>query len=438
MNSSRRDEVRARNRSAINPTRPKNDTLKAQGANDDKPGLATRRTAHRLLGAIIETNTSFDALTDEHHGHPHYLSLDGRDRALLRAILMVALRYRADIADVLSSLIEKPLPAGATALQTVLHVALAQILFLDVPDHSAVDLAVESANADPRLKRFAPLVNAVTRRTVRSKEKILAKISQTPPRSSGWFSNRLIEIYGDEKAAQIEAAHRLEAPLDFTVRNPREADEWAQAIGATVLPIGSLRRGASDIDIPLIPGFEEGAWWVQDAAASIPAKLFNDLTGKRALDLCAAPGGKTAQLAALGASVTALDMSANRLKRLNSNLERLKLSSCVTTIVASLFDYAPDTLFDAVLLDAPCSSTGTVRRHPDVPWTKTPDDIKKLADLQARMLDKAAEFVSIGGQLVFSNCSLDPSEGEDVALAFKAKNANFELVAMESSALPRS
>ena len=429
---SRRDQVRARNRAGIAKTQssaPRND-----GA--DKPGLDTRRTAHRLLGAIIDTRTSFDALTDDNHGNPHYLALDVRDRALLRAILMVALRYRAELTDVLDSFIDKPLPSGATALQNVLHVALAQIIFLDVPDHSAVDLAVESANRDPRLKRFASLINAVTRRAVRQKDKVIADLKEKAPRSSPWFTDRMIEIYGADKAAAIEAAHRLEAPLDLTVKNADELEKWAAATEAQALPIGTLRRTSAGADIPLLDGFNDGAWWVQDAAASIPAKLFGDLMGRNALDLCAAPGGKTAQLLSMGAHVTALDMSANRLKRLDENLRRLGLGENCTLIATSLFDYSPDRKFDAVLLDAPCSSTGTVRRHPDVPWTKTAEDVAKLADLQARMLEKAASFVAPGGMLIFSNCSLDPLEGEDVARAFDANHSEMELVPILPNQLP--
>lgn len=429
---SRRDQVRARNRAAIAKTR--SDGKRSEDAS--KPGLDTRRTAHRLLGAIIDTRTSLDALTDDHHGNPHYLALDVRDRALLRAILMVALRYRAELSDVLESFIDKPLPAGATALQNVLHVALAQILFLDVPDHSAVDLAVESANRDPRLKRFASLVNAVTRRAVRQKEKVLAKLEGKAPRSSSWFTDRMVEIYGPEKAEAIEAAHRLEAPLDLTLKNAEEAENWASKIDASVLPIGSLRRGSAGADIPQLAGFSEGAWWVQDAAASIPAKLFGDLNGLHALDLCAAPGGKTAQLLAKGAHVTALDMSANRLKRLEENLQRLGLADHCTMVATSLFDFQPTQQFDAVLLDAPCSSTGTVRRHPDIPWTKTFDDVEKLADLQSRMLEKAASFVAPGGLLIFSNCSLDPIEGEDVARAFKANHPDMESIPALPDQLP--
>lgn len=429
---SRRDQVRARNRATI----AKNQSSGSKDDGGHKPGLATRRTAHRLLGAIIDTCTSFDALTDDNHGNPHYLALDVRDRALLRAILMVALRYRAELSDVLESFIDKPLPSGATALQNVLHVALAQILFLDVPDHSAVDLAVESANRDPRLKRFASLVNAVTRRAVRQKEKVIAELKDKPPRSSPWFTDRMIEIYGADKAAAIEAAHRLEAPLDLTVKNDQELDKWAASVEAEILPIGSLRRASAGADIPLLEGFNEGAWWVQDVAASIPAKLFGDLKGRTALDLCAAPGGKTAQLLARGARVTALDMSANRLKRLDENLRRLGLSENCTTEATSLFDFSPAQKFDAVLLDAPCSSTGTVRRHPDIPWTKTPEDVAKLADLQARMLEKAADFVAPGGTLVFSNCSLDPLEGEEVARIFESNHPEMELVPVSPNQVP--
>lgn len=432
--TSKRSEVQARNRAALNKANPKRHHSNGQGGRDDdasKPGLNVRRTVLRLLNAIVDTRTSFDALTDDHHGHPNYLALEARDRALLRAILMVALRRRADLDAVIADYVEKPLPAGATALTNLLHIALAQIFFLDVPDHSAVDLAVECANRDPRLKRFASLINAVTRRAVRQKEKTLAKIESSAPCSSPWFTARMVDVYGQALAEKIEQAHRLPAPLDFTVKDDADAEKWASLLEGELLPTGSIRRASDNANVVSLPGFDDGAWWVQDAAAAVPAKMFGDLSGKRALDLCAAPGGKTAQLAAGGAQVTALDMSANRLKRLNQNLTRLGLAERCTTVTTSLFEFEFDEKFDVVLLDAPCSSTGTVRRHPDVPWTKTPEDVAKLAELQARMLDKAADFVAPGGLLVFSNCSLDPLEGEDVAQAFSEGNAAFQVVRAE-------
>ncbi|WP_306120321.1 MULTISPECIES: RsmB/NOP family class I SAM-dependent RNA methyltransferase [unclassified Roseitalea] len=400
----------------------------------DKPGLPARLAAHRLLSAIVDACTPMDALTDDAHGHPHYLALDARDRSLVRAILMAALRHRGDIDRIVARFTDRPLPEAAKGLRAILHVAFAQILFLDVPSHSAADLAVDAARADPRSRRFSPLVNALARRAASEREGLLAEIAREPARAPAWFAARLEAVYGRQAALAIEACHRLEAPIDLTLadESARNLAYWAQRLDALVLPTGSLRL-RQKADIAGLPGFAEGAFWVQDAAAALPVRLFGQIEGGRALDLCAAPGGKTAQLAARGAHVTALDISTNRLKRLAANLERVGLEATCET--ANLFDYAPDAPFDLVLLDAPCSSTGTVRRHPDVPWTKSDADIVKLAGLQARMLDRAAEFVAPGGMLVFSNCSLDPREGEDVASGFVAGNREFSLVPIDPAAI---
>ncbi|MCR9123590.1 MAG: methyltransferase domain-containing protein [Phyllobacteriaceae bacterium] len=413
---------------------------KARPASHDaaqRPGLAARLAGQRLLSAIVDSRTPMDALTDDAHGHPHYLALDARDRSLVRAMLMAALRNRGDLEALIDRFTERPLPAGANSLRAIVHIALAQILFLDVPDHSAVDLAVEAARSDPRNRRFAGLVNALCRRAVRDRDAILGLIAQSPVRAPAWFTERLTAIYGAETAAAIDACHRRPAPVDLTLadENPQNFARWAETLDAIALPTGSLRLTTPGA-ITALPGYEDGAWWVQDAAAAIPARLFGDVAGRQVLDLCAAPGGKTAQLAAAGARVTALDQSANRLKRLSSNLDRLGLADRCETVATSLFDFEADAPFDAVLLDAPCSSTGTVRRHPDVPWTKTPEDIAKLAALQARMLDRAAEFVAPGGTLVFSNCSLDPSEGEDVARAFSSNHADFTPLPVTGDEVP--
>ncbi|WP_245419667.1 RsmB/NOP family class I SAM-dependent RNA methyltransferase [Phyllobacterium salinisoli] len=378
----------------------------------DRPGLAARQCAARLLGAVIEKKTSLDGLTDNQHGHPYYMALDDRDRSLVRAILGAALRNRGTIEGLLAQLLDRPLPENAVALKTLLHIAAAQILYLDIPDHSAVDLAVTAANDDPRNRRYAGLVNAILRRLSRDKD----KLSISAPNAPAWFAESLVNAYGAEKAAAILAIQSVEPPVDLTVKS--DSQGWAGRLGGIVLPNGTVRLARIEgtrIEGALtdLPGFAEGDWWVQDAAASLPARLFGDLTGKRVADLCAAPGGKTAQLALAGADVTAIEISANRLARLRTNLERLKLSA--HTVEANLMQYQPEELFDAVLLDAPCSSTGTVRRHPDVPWTKSPEDIAKLAALQADFLARAVEMVKPGGIIVFSNCSLDPSEGEAVA-----------------------
>jgi 16S rRNA (cytosine967-C5)-methyltransferase len=381
-------------------------------------GLAARKAAARLLAAVIDARTPLDGLTDHESGHPQYKALDLRDRGLVRAILVTALRYRMTISGLLARRLEKPLPPNATALSHILHAAAAQILFLDIPDSAAVDLAVTHAKSDPRTQRFSGLVNGVLRTLARAKESELPAALAATNEAPKWVSDRLISAYGADKTRQILAAHRVEAPVDFTIK--ADPEHWAEKLGGIVLPTGTIRVEKLSASVTELPGFEDGAWWVQDAAASFPARLFGDVKGLRVADLCAAPGGKTAQLILAGAKVTAVDTSKNRLARLTQNLERLGLAAEI--VQADLLKYQPAQLFDAVLLDAPCSSTGTVRRHPDVPWTKTMADVEKLADLQARLLARAVTLVKPGGRVVFSNCSLDPLEGEDLYRAFLAGN----------------
>jgi 16S rRNA (cytosine967-C5)-methyltransferase len=387
------------------------------------PGLAARKAAARLLAAVIDAHTPLDGLTDNEHGHPQYRALDARDRALVRAILATALRHRVTISTLLARRLEKPLPPNATALGHILHVAAAQILFLDVPDSAAVDLAVSHARDDPRTARFAKLVNAVLRALARAKDAELAPTLAETRDAPGWFAGRLAGAYGKAEAAGILAMHRLEAPVDFSVK--ADAEAWAEKLGGMVLPTGSVRVEKLAGSVMDLPGFAEGAWWVQDAAAALPARLMGDVRGLRVADLCAAPGGKTAQLALAGARITAIDSSKSRLARLKQNLDRLGFAADI--VQADLLAFTPEQPFDAVLLDAPCSSTGTVRRHPDVPWTKTPADIAKLADLQKRLLARAATLVKPGGKIVFSNCSLDPEEGEQLVEAFLAETPDVAL-----------
>ncbi|EKF41920.1 hypothetical protein NA8A_12645 [Nitratireductor indicus C115] len=398
----------------------------------EKPGLAARRVAAKLLAAVVDAKASLDGLTDPAHGQPNFRALEPRDRALVRAILMSALRHRATVEALLAKRLERPLPANARALSHTLHVAAAQILFLDVPDSAAVDLAVAQAKSDPRLSRFAGLVNGVLRNLIRVKARALpAALAQTRE-APDWFAERLEAAYGAEKTAAILAMHRLEPPVDFTVKN--DPERWAEAFGGFVLPTGSVRVSKLEHSVDQLPGFAEGEWWVQDMAASLPARLFGDVKGKRVADLCAAPGGKTAQLAHAGALVTAADLSASRLRRLRQNLDRLGLSAEV--VETDIRKFEPDQPFDAVLLDAPCSSTGTVRRHPDVPWTKSPEDIDKLAALQRSLLDHAVKLVKPGGCIVFSNCSLDPAEGEAMLSGFLAQTPEVMLDPVGSDEIP--
>ncbi|MCY0092797.1 MFS transporter [Hoeflea sp. J2-29] len=382
---------------------------------DLKPGLAARQAAARLLSAVTESQASLDGLLDPSGGNPAFTGLGDQDRLLVRAILLSALRHLRVIDAFIDRLVDNPLPDGARALRQVLRVAAAQILYLDVPDRAAVDLAVSQADGDPRNRRFAGLVNALLRRMTREKDQLLPEISSVTPDFPDWFEDRLTQYYaGDAKA--ILAILSEPPAIDLTVKS--DAAGWAERLGGLVLPTGSVRIGRPEGPVSGLPGYDEGAWWVQDAAASLPVQMFSKLEGLEIVDLCAAPGGKTAQLALSGARVTACDQSANRLERLRGNLERLGLD--VTTQLTRAQDLIAPDGFDGVLLDAPCSSTGTVRRHPDIPYTKSPDDITRLARVQRDLLDHSAGLVRRGGELVFSNCSLDPEEGEAMVAGFLA------------------
>jgi len=383
----------------------------------DKPGFQPRAAAVKILAAVVDQKTSLDGMLDDDHGNPAYRALTPADRALVKAIMNSCLRHLTWIDAIFDGFLDKPLPDGARNLRHILSVAAAQILFLDVPDHSAVDIAVEQARLDPRSSRFANLVNALLRRLGREKDDVLAAIRAKVPVFPEWFQARLEKIYGKAVADAIGQVCLTPAPVDLTVKH--DPNRWADELVGAVLPTGTVRLDAFNGSVTALSGFEEGAWWVQDAAASIPARLMGDLKGKRVADLCAAPGGKTAQLILGGGNVTAVEQSANRMKRLKGNLARLGYEADFQH--ARLEEFKPAELFDAVLLDAPCSSTGTIRRHPDVYWTKDMADVEKLASVQARLLRSAFGLVKPGGILVFSNCSLDPLEGEDLVAAFLAE-----------------
>ena len=386
----------------------------------DKPGLSSRQAASKLLSAIIDKKTSMDGLLDLKGGNPAYLDLTDQDRLLVKAILLSTLRNYQIIEKFLDHLLEKPLPSGAVSLRHILRIGAAQILYLDVPDHSAVDLAVEQANIDPRNRRFANLVNAILRRMAREKDKMLPKLGEKTAMLPDWYAKKLSKSYGFNRARGMMALMSKPAPVDITVKS--DADAWAEKLSGTKLTDWSIRLDKLEGPLQSLQGFDDGDWWVQDVAASLPARLFGDLNGKRVIDLCAAPGGKTAQLILAGADVTALDRSKSRLNRLNENLERLKLSA--HTEISRMEKYETEDLFDMALLDAPCSSTGTIRRHPDVVWTKDADDIAYLSGVQKGLLEHAITLVKPGGLIVFSNCSLEPDEGEEMVTQFVADNSD--------------
>jgi len=376
------------------------------------PGLASRRVAADLLDVVLRRKIALDEQLSGKTAHPEMARLPERDRALARRLAASVLRRLGSLRHVLRGFLERGFPADAPRAETILLLGAAQILWLEVPDHAAVDLSVRLAQADRRAARYAGLINAVLRRITQSKTTPADELLDTPD----WLMTRWIKHYGREVARAIAAANRNEPGLDVTVKT--DPQFWADRLHGRVLPTGSVRTLAQGA-VTSLPGFDEGAWWVQDAAAALPARLLGDLSGRSVADLCAAPGGKTAQLALAAAAVTAVDRSEQRLKRLHDNFARLSLDAQI--VAADVLEWQSPP-FDAVLLDAPCSSTGTIRRHPDIPWIKSEADIAALASLQSRLLDRAVELTKPGGTLIYCVCSLEPEEGEQQIEALLARD----------------
>ena len=372
----------------------------------DAPGLAARRIAAEILERVLRRHRPLDHELEERAAQPDFAALPLRDRALVRALVATVLRRLGTLRHLLSRWVK--LPARAPRLETALLVGAAQILWLDVADHAAVDLAVRLVQADRRSARYAGMANAVLRRFAREGAQLLANIDTTALDTPQWLMARWENNYGAKTARAIAIANAHEPALDLTMSS--DPEHWASVLGGRVLPTGSVRAVVHG-PISQLPGYAEGAWWVQDAAAALPAKLLGDVRGLAVADLCAAPGGKTAQLAAAGARVFAVDHAPQRLERLRRNLARLHLSA--ETIAADAMQWEAEP-FDVVLLDAPCSSTGTIRRHPDIPWLKRPTDIAALAALQRRLAVRAAQLTKPGGILVYCSCSLEPEEGIEI------------------------
>jgi 16S rRNA (cytosine967-C5)-methyltransferase len=391
-------------------------------ARDMQVGLPARRAAVELLTAVLQKHQALDDILGRSLDRGVMFDLPPRDRALTRTIVAASLRRKGQLDRVLSAFLERGMPEKSGTLYPILLSAAAQLIFLKTPPHAAIDLAVTLVQYDPRAKRYDKLANAVLRRVASKGEAIAASLDAGRVNTPDWLWSRWAANWGEARARAIAKAHLVEPPLDLTVKS--EPALWAERLAGRVLPNGSVRvlpKGR----IESLLGYDDGAWWVQDVAASLPAHLLGDVDGKRVADLCAAPGGKTAQLAHRGASVVAVDNSKARLKLLAENLKRLHLDT--ELVEADAATWQPGAKFDAVLLDAPCSSTGTIRRHPDIPYVKSPKDIETLAALQVRLLDNAARLVKSDGQLVYSTCSLEPEEGEAQIAAFLTRNGVFRL-----------
>jgi 16S rRNA (cytosine967-C5)-methyltransferase len=410
--------MKARHRALV--TRP-------QRPADDVPGFTARRMAADVLDGVLRRRRALDDEFEAAAARPAYSGLAERDRALVRALTATALRRLGTLRHLISLYLDSGPPPQAPRVETALLVGMAQILFLDVPDHAAVDLSVRLAQADRQAGRYAGLVNAVLRRVAREGAERLAALDPAVLDTPSWLMARWINNYGAATAGAIAGAHGHEPALDFTVKG--EPETWAARLDGRVLPTGSVRTVAHGA-VTSLPGFAEGAWWIQDAAAALPVRLLGNVTGLRVADPCAAPGGKAAQLAAAGARLTAVDRSPARLERLRGNLARLSLEA--ELVCADIEGWTAEP-FDAVLLDAPCSSTGTIRRHPDVPWLKQPSDIAALAALQRRLIARAATLTRPGGVLVYCTCSLEPEEGEQAIDEFLARESGWRRVPIAPS-----
>lgn len=380
-------------------------------------GLPPRAAALRLLHAVLGRRAPLDQAIENDAA---FRALEPRDRAFAGRLVATVLRRLGEIDAALAACLDKPLPRNAETVRNALRLGAAQLLFLETPGHAAVATSV--ALIPGRFGRLKGLTNAVLRRLSREGDSLRARQDAGRLNTPDWLWRRWSEFYGEDTCRKIALAHLVPPPLDLSVRDSPEA--WAERLGGRVLPTGTVRLEEA-AGIADLPGYDEGAWWVQDAAAALPVRMLGDVAGRTVVDLCAAPGGKTAQLAAAGATVIAVDRSAARVARLKENLARLALD--IEPVVADAGQWTPPAPAEIVLLDAPCSSTGTIRRHPDIPYGKTADDIARLAETQNRLLAAAATMVAPGGRLLYCVCSLEAEEGPRQVERFLAAQSAFRL-----------
>jgi 16S rRNA (cytosine967-C5)-methyltransferase len=382
------------------------------------PGLAARQAAIGALSAVLRRHLPLDgALSDILSANP----LPARDAGFARAIASQTLRHFGQLNALIAGYAPKPpAPHRAGAALEILLAGACELLFLNVPSHAAVDGANRLAAADPKARHFKGLINAVLRRVAREGKTLLDRQDAARLNTSDWLWQRWCDVYGEPCARKIAARHAELAPLDIHGK-----PLFAGFPAASALP-GDVWRLPAGTRVESLDGFDDGQWWVQDFAATLPARLLGEISGARVLDLCAAPGGKTAALLVGGAEVTAVERDPVRLERLATNLKRLGLAA--ELVCADLRDWKDREPYSFVLLDAPCSATGTIRRHPELPWIKSAADVTFCATLAAELLDAAADLTAPRGLLVFAVCSLEPEEGAEQIAHFLARRPEFRRV----------
>ncbi|MBL6854179.1 MAG: MFS transporter [Alphaproteobacteria bacterium] len=374
-------------------------------------GLPARAAALQALGDVLRKRRPLDVALEA------TLNLPPRDAGFARAIASETLRRFGQIEALVRHFVPKtPAPHKSGPTLEILFAGTCELLFLNVPAHAAVDAANRLAQADSKAVHFKSLINAVLRRVSREGAAILAEQDAAVLNTPDWLWLRWSDAYGETITRKIAEAHAVPAPVDIVLKGDGPAPEGERLFGDVVRLCEAGRVDA-------LRGFDEGAWWVQDAAATLPAHLLGAVRGQRVIDLCAAPGGKTMQLAAAGGVVTSVDREPERIARVRENLARTKLEA--TVVEADVRDFRPGEPAPFVLLDAPCTATGTIRRHPDLPWIKGASDVTLCEQGASELLDAAAEMVAPGGTLVFAVCSLEPEEGVGQADAFLQRNKQF-------------
>lgn len=406
-----------------------------QGNYSRKPsatsGFGARKAAAEILHQVLREGAALDDAFTASIAGGSLKNEDGRDRALARLIVATSLRRLPEIELKIADLLSKPLGEKTGLVREILISGAAQIRFLDIAPHAVVNVATAIASGDRHGRHFKGLVNGVLRNLVRSETVTTSGDDAVRTNFPSWLLESWTTAYSEEDAMAAASLLFADPPLDLTVKSDPEG--WATRLGGIGLANGTVRITKPG-RVEALDGYKDGEWWVQDAAASMPARLAGASPGKSIVDLCAAPGGKSAQLAQAGAHVIAVDRDANRTDRLKANLARLALKAEI--VVADANSWRPPAAVDAVLLDAPCSATGIFRRHPDMLRRRGPGEVAKLAKLQEKLIDSAAAMLPSGGTLVYCTCSLEPAEGEDQIAAALDRHEDLTLAPATPAEVP--